>query len=262
MIIIIFLSSLFGASLSALEPDATEAENLFVSGNVHYGEGNFEAARDAYEEALHYGHSHSLHFNLANTYFQLDEPGRAVLHYLRAKALLPEDADTEANLRFVREATGLEVDPVAQPWLAGFAHGLPRSVWTTLAIAGLAYATFVAFVLSARRRLGVVFKLTAVTAAAIGCLAFAALTHDLATYRMGVVIVDSAELKVAPAANSPSYTTATAGETAVIREQRAPFFNLRFSDGRTGYLHVSEFAPIHSEAHEPPSAGPPSRSGT
>ena len=248
LLLLISLHSIFGLSLRALEADTTEAENLFISGNVHYGEGNFEKARDAYEQALRYGHTQALHFNLANTYFQLGDTGQAVLHYLRAKVLEPTDPDTEANLRFVREAAGLVPDPPARPWLANLADGLPRNTWTFLAIAGLAYTAFVVFVLSAWRPLGVVLKLTALMTGAVSGLAFTVLTHDLATYQTGVVVAHSAELKVAPTANSPSHSTTAAGETAQIRERRAEFYNVQFSNGRTGYLHRSEFIPLHLEA--------------
>src|ERR1700704_5748320 len=46
-------------------------------------------------------------YNLANSYARAGKPGLAVLNYERARLLEPEDADIEANLRRVREMSGL-----------------------------------------------------------------------------------------------------------------------------------------------------------
>lgn len=104
------LASVFTVSAHGVS-DRAEAEQLFQAGNVYYGEGRFAEAREAYSRALAHGHSPAVHFNLGNTYFQKGDAGRAILHYLRAQALRPGDADIAANLRFVREAAGVEAPP-------------------------------------------------------------------------------------------------------------------------------------------------------
>jgi hypothetical protein len=53
------------------------------------------------------GYSAPALYNLANAYARGGKPGLAVLNYERARLLEPNDPDIDANLRQVREASGL-----------------------------------------------------------------------------------------------------------------------------------------------------------
>src|SRR6202049_605877 len=53
------------------------------------------------------GYSASALYNSANAYARAGKPGLAVLNYERAKLLDPNDPDLDANLRHVRESSGL-----------------------------------------------------------------------------------------------------------------------------------------------------------
>src|ERR1700691_3402522 len=56
------------------------------------------------------GYSAPALYNLANSFARAGKPGLAVLNYERARLLDPKDPDIEANLRHVREASGLPPD--------------------------------------------------------------------------------------------------------------------------------------------------------
>src|ERR1700726_3799579 len=58
------------------------------------------------------GYSAPALYNLANAYARAGKPGLAVLNYERAKLLDPNDPDIDANLRHVRESSGLPTEPV------------------------------------------------------------------------------------------------------------------------------------------------------
>ena len=107
----------------------------FETGNAAFAEGKFDDARRAYERALSDGWKPGVLFNLGNTHFRLEKPGRAALNYERVLALAPTHPDAKANLKFVREqANGRIAEPTwydaalsivprrATPWIAiGFA---------------------------------------------------------------------------------------------------------------------------------------------
>jgi hypothetical protein len=57
------------------------------------------------------GYSAAALYNLANAYAREGKPGMAVLNYERASLLAPNDADIEANLRYVRASAQLPVAP-------------------------------------------------------------------------------------------------------------------------------------------------------
>ncbi len=241
--ILLCLASVSAAAPASATIDRGEAERLFQTGNVYYGEGRFDEARAAYKQALAYGHSAALHFNLGNTYFQEGDAGRAILHYMRAQALRPGDPDVAANLRFVREAAGVDPPP-ARP-LAAFAASLPQSAWTVLALGGIWTAAFALLVFPRLARAGILSRLTGGLALAAALTALLALAADRAHKGFGVVLVPEANLRVAPTSGSPSEATARAGEAAAVRESGERFHNVRFPDGRSGFLTHEEFEPIH-----------------
>jgi tetratricopeptide (TPR) repeat protein len=92
---------LFAVPLFALSPSGEEA---FFRANEAYRDGDYEAAAEGYrsllDEKAAKGH---LFYNLGNTYFRMDDPGRAILFYERARALLPRDADLRFNLEYARD---------------------------------------------------------------------------------------------------------------------------------------------------------------
>ena len=57
------------------------------------------------------GYSAAALYNSANAYARAGKPGLAVLNYERAGMLDPNDPDIEANLRHVRQASGLPPEP-------------------------------------------------------------------------------------------------------------------------------------------------------
>ena len=78
---------------------AGERENLFSEGNRFYQAGNYAAALEAYQKILDAGYkSGGLYYNMGNCYYKLQDVGRAVLFYERAKRLMPGDEDLETNL--------------------------------------------------------------------------------------------------------------------------------------------------------------------
>jgi hypothetical protein len=60
------------------------------------------------------GYSAAALYNLANAYARAGKPGLAVLEYERAKLLDPRDPDIDANLRRVRDSSGLRPPPAGR----------------------------------------------------------------------------------------------------------------------------------------------------
>ncbi len=95
-------------------PDASavfgEANELFRQANLERATDPQRAAELYRRAALRYEQllgelgvqSAKLHYNLANTYHQLEDIGRAILHYRRAERLDPNDANVRRNLDYAR----------------------------------------------------------------------------------------------------------------------------------------------------------------
>ena len=69
---------------------SAEAEDLYQKALIR-----FERLA---EEGLQSGH---LYYNIANTYYKLNDIGRAVLNYRRAEVFIPNDENLRHNLQYV-----------------------------------------------------------------------------------------------------------------------------------------------------------------
>ena len=104
----------------------------FRSANLLYESGNYEEAARSYEHLSRLGYQDAtLYYNLGNSYYQMDDKGRALLNYLRAKRLAPLDEDIDVNLSLVRESVGTPGSSQERPMpvLGQFAGWLP---WVSL----------------------------------------------------------------------------------------------------------------------------------
>jgi tetratricopeptide (TPR) repeat protein len=90
---------------------------LLFQANQAYLEGRYEEAAGLYGRLLNRGHLNGhVFFNLGNTYVRLGELGRAILHYKKAKVLLPRDGDLKANLEYARSLTKDRIEPASPPF--------------------------------------------------------------------------------------------------------------------------------------------------
>ncbi|NQU14354.1 MAG: hypothetical protein HQ561_09400 [Desulfobacteraceae bacterium] len=88
-------------------------EEIFFRANQAYKDGRFQGAIDGYGHLLRSGHaSPHLYYNLGNSYFKINQLGRAILNYERARLLMPRNSDLNFNLSHARDQT---LDAVSEP---------------------------------------------------------------------------------------------------------------------------------------------------
>lgn len=93
---IISIALLASAIISA------NSSTLVERADSAYTADDFSTAAALYEEAAATeGVSSTLYYNLGNTYYRLDKPGKAILYYERSLKLDPTNADARSNLDFV-----------------------------------------------------------------------------------------------------------------------------------------------------------------
>lgn len=98
-------------------------EAFFDEGNRRYQDGDYAGAVELYERILESGlESGELHYNLGNAWFRLGELGPAMLHYERARRIMPRDDDLAANIELARSLTVDRVTPLPAFWLFAVAR--------------------------------------------------------------------------------------------------------------------------------------------
>lgn len=94
------------------------AQSVFDKGNEHYRKGNYQEAIIAYESIIK-GKKEScdLYFNLANSYYKLNQIAPAIYYYEKALLISPNDKDIQNNLKFAKNST---IDDIKEVQKVGF----------------------------------------------------------------------------------------------------------------------------------------------
>ena len=130
------------ASAHTAHAQSPSPAEFMESANNLYNTERYHEAAQSYERLVGLGYEdEDLYYNLGNAYYKQDDLGRAILNYMRARRLAPNDEDIEANLIFVQEQTSdaLESVEFGSP-LASFYNAVPFA--STNTVAGLMLASW------------------------------------------------------------------------------------------------------------------------
>src|SRR5690606_14959884 len=109
-----FLFLLYGMLLLA------QNSQLFEEGNSAYNQGEYETAKDLYEEILAGGEtSAELYYNLANSHFKLDNLAPSIYYYEKALQLDLNDSDIRNNLNIARAMVIDDVEGEEESGISG-----------------------------------------------------------------------------------------------------------------------------------------------
>ena len=92
-------------------------DSTFENANAAYNAGQFENAVILYKKILDNGqHSAELYFNLANSFYRLNQVGESIFYFEKAKQLNPNDQDILVNAAFAQNMAidAVEVLPKSQ----------------------------------------------------------------------------------------------------------------------------------------------------
>jgi hypothetical protein len=188
------------------------------------------------------GYSASALYNSANAYARAGKPGLAVLNYERASLLAPDDADVDANLRFVRESAHVAAEP--RRWIDRLVTVARPAVVAGLGVAGIVMlgAGLLAGFLAPRRRR------THRAAMAVGA-ALVAFTvgngmvlwpklHD------AVILMAATPARASPVPMGDPLFVLPEAETVRITAEHEDFVLVRTRVGRTGWVSRANLAPV------------------
>lgn len=232
-----------------------EANSFFQQANGMQAS-NPETARNLYRRAaLRYERLISevgirngkLYYNLANTYFQMDDIGRAILNYRRALRLNPSDPNLNRNLAFARtrrydkfeEAQETQVMRTLLFWHFDLAPVTRLAVFTV--VSALFWG---AMLLRLYRRMALPAGVTAGLALAAACF-LGSILYDAAIgekQRYGVVTApDTIARQGDGETYEPSFADPLhAGAEVRLIEQRPDWRRVELPDGRRCWLSARD----------------------
>lgn len=188
------------------------------------------------------GYSAPALYNLANAYARTGKPGLAVLNYERARLLDPTDPDIDANLRHVRESSGLAPESldaferaarVASPRIIAWLGLLGFLIAGAAGLARRAYP----------RHRG---KLLLAMLVGICCMG-ATIADGIALWPVmheAVVIVPSAAVRISPVSNEEPIFALPEATLVTMGAEHEDFVLVQTKAGRRGWVARTNLAPV------------------
>ncbi len=212
-------------------------EEIFLKGNIAYGNGDYPAAEAAYREILTTHASPEVHYNLGNTLAQQSKWSEAAFQYMKAYSLNPNFEAARANLVLAANRMNLEND---YPQLATPANLLSESLWTTIAAIAFWAALilffhrdFIRFRIPLSRTLGVLFVLVLIAS-------ITAIVQHKLFKEWAIVSSSLVSLRLAPTAQSPGESVLIEGDPIRIIGEQKGFFHVMTSSGAEGFILQQE----------------------
>lgn len=214
------------------------ASDDFKSASVLYDGGKYAAAAAAFEQIT--PKTAAVYFNLGNAHFRLEQLGRAVLDFERARQLSPTDPDILANLRFAEERLGVaDVNSPAKP-LARFWESLTGSrtigQWARYEVVGvwLTVALVAGAIWLPRLRTG--FVIIAVVAGGWLALTAGILVCRVTAPPDAIVLNSKTEARFAPLSDATVHFQLGEGTKVCLREDRGQWWLVERADSQQGWI--------------------------
>ncbi|MFP4474865.1 MAG: hypothetical protein ACLFOY_04850 [Desulfatibacillaceae bacterium] len=230
-------AALCGAGFAATGDGSAHA--LFLEANKAYTGGEYARAAGLYEKVIDQGPvGGDVFYNLGNAYLRMEELGRAILNYEKARVLMPRNPDLDYNLRYARDKREDEAAPVesgagwAFSWLSSATGG--EVFWTVAAINLLFFA-----MLTLRLWVRAEWTFYAFIALAIlWCMAvfFGSAKWYLATHDdRGVVVAERIEVRAGPDENDTVLFALHAGSVVRCEGVEGDWRLVRFDQDKRGW---------------------------
>jgi tetratricopeptide (TPR) repeat protein len=221
--------------------DETQAGRDFLAAGQAYETGQWNTAISLYEGVMdRAGFSASLCYNLANSYAQNGQTGKAVLHYERALLLTPGDADSRHNLQRLRQEKGLEQGDI--PLMQQAAGLLGLNQWTLLA-ASLVAA--LALFHLATMRLPVSTRLSRVLTSGgllLLCLCSVAMLIQYRNWQRAVLSFADTPLLISPFAGAKDTAVLQEGSLIHVLKTHDQYALIRDEQGqKKGWVPIASF---------------------
>ncbi len=219
----------------------SDAGYIFYKANTLYEKGSYDEAISEYSRLLAQGmESGNLYFNLGNCYFKKGEMGKALVHYERARRLMPRDSDLKSNIKFVQSQITSNSSETPLTWTekaAGIFGYLSLNELTLLLSAALAgmfiFLTIRLFVLMRKGSfiLGIAVFIVTLTFISISLINRIALTD-----MEGIVITDRPDALFEPLERATVHFSLHEGTKVHILQTKEEWIKIKRSDNKTGWV--------------------------
>ncbi len=222
---------------------------VFYKGNTLYEGGKYEEAIKEYSGLLEQGlESGNVYFNLGNSYFKKGDIGKAVLHYERAKRLIPRDSDLKSNYELALAQVRYNLSESPQQWFEKILPALYILTINEITVLLSVILTLVALFLTVRlfvtfsRNISlIILILSIVVLIFLACSLFNRISL---LEREAIVITKSSEVRFEPVKNATVHFTLYEGMKVYLFQSKKDWNKIKRADGKVGWIRSKEMENI------------------
>jgi len=234
----------------------TDEAAVFDRGNRAYAEGDYGAAREAYEQLVRAGSRNSaVYLNLGHADFRLGRDVAAAINYRRALALDPGNTAARSSLEHVLGKLGVPAPGLGAAEIVGqyISFDLLVLIGSMLFWAGILLFVFAVFSATRRTGLALLGVLVAVVGATLVALSWAG-DSRVALAQTSIVTGDAVDARSTPADNAQKLADLPLGTPVRILAARDDWSLVRLPVGVDGWVRSAALEPVFPGAV--PAAGP------
>ena len=245
MVKILLLLTLFASAIPGFAQDTEAKPDSFEEGLRAYAEGDYDAARRAYEKLVAAGSlDPAVFLNLGHADYRAGRVVPAAINYRRALALDPSNTAARSSLEHVLGELGVPAPGLGFAEIVGqyISFDLLVLLGSLLFWAGLLLVVFVLFSAGRRRGLaflGVLLALLGATAVAVSWAG----DSRIALARTAIV-TETTEALSAPSANSQKLADLAKTQVVRIIASRDDWSLVRLPVGVDGWVKTDKLEPV------------------
>jgi len=220
------------------------ADSEFDAGLAAYQNSQWDAAIQSWESITARGEtSGALEFNLGNAYFRKGDVPRAILHYERARKLLPRDNDVKQNLVLANRGIVDQILPQVRLELWNYFDGLrdtlsPRVLLWLIVVTNLSLVLALALYRFGRGSYQKLLRQTIVGTTCALCLATGWYVWRSASFAddHAIVMAEKTDVYSSPAETSTQLLSLHEGTKVKLGETLSEWIEVELADGRKGWM--------------------------
>ena len=237
---------LFVLTMASVAAQPADEAAVFEQGNRAYAEGDYGAAREAYEQLVKAGSRNAAVFlNLGHADFRLGREVPASINYRRALALEPGNTAARSSLEHVLSKLGVPAPGLGAAEIVGqyISFDLLVLLGSMLFWAGILLFVFALFSAVRRPGLTVAGVLVAIVGATLVSLSWAG-DSRIALAQTSIVVADAVDARSTPADNAQKLADLPIGTPVRIIAARDDWSLVRLPVGVDGWVRSSALEPV------------------
>ncbi len=226
----------------------------FDKAYAHYFANDYEKANELFLTLIEDNYvSHALYYNLACSYFKLDDYAHAMLWFERAKRISPSDEDTDFNINVTKYKLEDKIEAVPElffiRWFNSFVNLLSERSWAYLSLIFF----FLAFVFSASFLITSSYAFRKYSFYLVLLLLLFFMSSVLAAFFQksfqartdeAIVMIESIEVKSSPDQNSSDLFIIHQGIRVKLLDQIGDWVEIKIPNGDKGWMLKSNLEVI------------------